>query len=346
MQKSPIFQAPSYKRTFLLMVDPSLLPFTLAKTPMRGYTQHRTKTGYYVSIGTQFGRGKYGKKTPEEIAMIRQAKFDALEVAVATINQHIMKEVFRESERLIQYWFTNVDQYFNRSSHLRYYPSKIIGYKRTKHVTRPKGNEDINRRRPPHKMSTKSYQLRHALHIETMNAFGSRLFVYPCYSRSKGYGTVDYVNILILGAPEKFGNHYVPSINKRIRGGSWGGISARYWTVWWKVFNQEVQRSQDRLNKYVRQYVKQFMRTKDNKVLFDPQLLNANTGKAREFKDYNRVKSSRFNINAKYSDLFKDDSEYAQYFKSDIDVANIKPIDTFHGAFETDMAKKIGRKGY
>jgi len=295
------------------MVNPTLLPFTL--TSITTGNLKPVKIGqYYVPMGRRFGTGKYGQKTPEKIQMARQAQMESLELSIKEIERFITKTVEHYADYLMRYWYSHVDQYFNRSSHARYYPSMIKGYRRTKHI--PMSN-DRNRLRKPHKMSTKSNQLRHALHPITLNAFGCRLYTYPCYSRSKGHGKTDYVNILILGAPEKFGNHYVPDLNRRLKGGSWGGISARYWGRWYTHFNREVEKVEARMNMEIKIYMDTFMKRSHNQILFNMQVMNS-AAKSREFKTYNEVKKRRANAEDEFSDVFKNDTEYSKAFSESV----------------------------
>jgi hypothetical protein len=295
------------------MVDPLLLPFTMNRITT-GNLKSVPVGQYYVSLGRRFGTGKYGQKTPEKIEMARNAQHEALKMVIADMDDHIQAIVRKYTMYLMRYWFSHVDQYFNRSSHARYYPSKIRGYKRTKHVPL----NDLNRKRQPHKMSTKSYQLRHALRPTSITAFGSRMFVFPCFSKSKGYGSTDYVTILILGASAKFGNHYVPDLNKRMRGGMWGGISAIYWRIWYNQFNREVQKVEDKMNLEIKIYINGIMKTKNNKVLFNTEVMRS-PAKLREFKTYNSVRKRRLNADDEFSDIFKDDTEYSKSFNEPID---------------------------
>jgi hypothetical protein len=149
-----------------------------------------------------------------------------------------------------------------------------------------------------------------------MDAFGARLFVYPCYSHGD-YSSEDYVTFLIAGASMRAGNHYVPSLNKRVKGGLWGGISASYWTRWQIVFNREVKNTQKRLNIRITEYVQKFSNRKGNDILFTADLVNQRV-KRREFDVYNKAVNSRFDVNFKFSNI-NDGSAYARDFVKAID---------------------------
>jgi hypothetical protein len=296
------------------MVNPELIPFTMNRIAT-GNLKSVPVGQYYVSLGRRFGTGKYGQTTPQKIDMARNAQHEALKMVIADMDEHIQAIVKKYTQYLIRYWFSHVDQYFNRSSHARYYPSKVRGYGRTKHVPLT----DLNRTRKPHHISSKSYQLRHALRPTSITAFGSRMFVFPCFSKSKGYGSTDYVAILILGASAKWGNHYVPDLNRRMKGGSWGGISAIYWRIWYNQFNREVQKTEDKMNLEIKIYINGIMKTKNNQVLFNTAVMKS-PAKIKEFKTYNSVRKRRLNADDEFSDIFKDDTEYSKAFSEPIDV--------------------------
>lgn len=307
--------SPVNKRTFFLMVDPTLVPFSLSTPqPVKGYKPIKTAQGYYVNVGMRFGTGKKGNLPVNENAQLQEKRYTQLNVAIEEINRVIVSYILEECTLLIQYWYSHLDAYFNRSSHGRYYPSKIRGFRKVKNIP-----STSVYKKPPHAMSTKTGQLKRALHVESVNFMGARLFVYPCYSHGN-YADVDYVTFLIMGAPLTMGNHYVPSLNKRIKGGMWGGITAAYWTRWQKVFNKQVKISQDRLNRRVKLYMDTFMRTRENQVLFNPQFM-ATKSKQREYKSYKAVDENRFNVNVKASDMFDEESEYSNYFTSPVNTS-------------------------
>ncbi len=327
----PSLSNPSTKRTFFLMVNPNLLPFTMNKTSA-GNLKSVSVGQYYVPLGRRFGTGTYKQTTPEKIEKARRVQQAALAAVVTDMDTQVKHIIKMHTAHLLRYWLSHVDQYFNRSSHARYYPSKIRGYRRTKRVPL----SDLNRKRPPHKMSSKSFQLRHALRVTSLTAFGSRMFVFPCFSRSKGHGSSDYVSVLILGAAPKFGNHYVPTLNRRMKGGVWGGISAIYWRIWYNQFNREVQKTEDRMNIEIKRYMNDIMRSKNNKVLFNPAVISS-SAKKKEFKVYTAVRKRRNNAEDEYSDVFKDDSEYSQTFKEPVDT---KVTPTWEDLMATQKKKR------
>lgn len=301
------------KRTFFLMVDPLLLPFSLSPpAQVKNYKPIKTTQGFYVNVGHGFGKTHKQGATQEYKDKFEASRYAQLDIAIAEINQVVVRYIAEESLNLIKYWNSNVDMYFNRSSHGRYYPERITGFRRVKNIPKK-----ATLKYPPHKMSTKTGQLRRALRLESINFMGARLFVYPCYSHGN-YSDADYVTFLVMGAPLKVGNHYVPQLNKRVYGGMWGGITAAYWTRWQNAFNKQVVKSQRRLNRRVKLYMDTFMKKRNNQVLFDPQMLTSKP-KQREHMMYKKYDENRFNASMKLSDIFDDESEYTKFLTSPID---------------------------
>jgi hypothetical protein len=98
----------------------------------------------------------------------------------------------------------------------------------------------------------------------------------------------------------------------------WGGITASYWTSWQTAFNRQVLASEIRLNRRVKRYMEQFMRARNNGVLFNPQIISSKP-KQREYKAFKAVQENRFTTNMRLSDMFDGESEYSNFFTAPVD---------------------------
>lgn len=261
-------------RTFMLVVDESLNPFT--KEPKVSDRYHR-----YTSI--QLKDGRWFNTTARKDAT------QAIYFSYARLIDKTIKEMVQaEARKLQNYWHAKVPQYFNRRSYGMFFSKKGYGrrtykYKRqSRSVRSVKGvytgkfkngpfitgpHDDFlyrTRGSPIPKKYTnrqqfagrhRTGQLRRALEVKNLSVSGCTLHVKPCYA-STGR-RVDYVKILMYGASGRYGHPYVPEFDRRIkaRNGYWRGISDMYWKRWQLDFQKKVREANVRLHNRISEYL-------------------------------------------------------------------------------------------
>jgi hypothetical protein len=179
------------------------------------------------------------------------------------IYDYILKLISREADRLIEYWRRNVNKYFNRRAYGRYFGSPNTGANISKNIkpfiitsTQMKSKANKPSTHPtPGKSFANTNQLASALKVMNVSVWEAQLYVGRVYAPTNG---VDYVQYLINGTSVVQGTPYIPELDKRIHveDGKWAGITSQYWGRWQKIFEDEIRRSETRLNIEIEEYVK------------------------------------------------------------------------------------------
>lgn len=203
---------------------------------------------------------------------------DDIQLAVTALNTKVMAIIDREIKMLMQYWQRSIRAFFNRTKRRSNTKSRLAG----------------------------------ALRVESMNSFGARFYVMPCYNMG-----VDYVDVLVKGAGPTIGNHYSPKYNARLPGGVWGGIPTTYWANWQRRFQNQIEISQKRLDREIRTLISSFKSTKHGNILYG----SANTA------DKNLAKKKEVALYKKQIDSKEGSSNYAKFF-SDQKKSDVKTITT------------------
>jgi len=242
------------KRSFTLSVDPSIIPITREKK--KGYNAIQLNNGMYFNTRAQL--------TGSQIVQLTYLQ---------NIEKFIKDQINVESRKLQQFWYQNVNKYFNRRAYgMFYYRGNRSGLLGSTRRFRGKYSNRQQYRRREH-----TGQLKRALTIRSKNLYGCELYVRPCYAKSGK--PVDYVNILINGAGPK-PKPYIPRLDKRINipGKMWRGISRSYWAIWQSVFEKQVNQANIRLNTKIENYLIA------NKILERKDIKRVSAG-ARKTKD-------------------------------------------------------------
>ncbi|MFA5760466.1 MAG: hypothetical protein WC877_01735 [Dehalococcoidales bacterium] len=275
-------------RTFKLEINPGILPFT--KEKMKGYS------GIQLSNGTWFN-------TKARVPGSQMVQVEYLR----NFEKYIKDAIIVESRRLIQFWYTNINKYFNRRAYgMYYYRGNKGGLLSATRRFRGRYSNKQQYRRREH-----TGQLKRALVLKEHNLTSATLYVKPCYAKS-GH-PVDYVNILMNGATAR-PKPYIPVLDKRINipGKYWRGISRSYWATWQAVFDKQVNAANTRLNRKIEQYVidKKIMERKDMRKARQSSKITKEIVNIRE-KEASRPapKSAKFQPSAfgtkRYNDLLK-----------------------------------------
>lgn len=169
-----------------------------------------------------------------------QSSKDTAGKIAATMAKYILKLVMKEAQRLISFWYNNVNMYFNRRSHGLRKPVKPKTPQRGKVKT-------------PYIANTQQHtgQLRRSLIVSKINIFGAELYAKRVHAKTNN---VDYIAILMRGASGG-PRAYIPHLDLRIKGGRWGGIPSTYWRAWQTRFDKEVMAAETRLNNDIIKYV-------------------------------------------------------------------------------------------
>ena len=195
----------------------------------------------------EVGKGIYFYSSKSyRLPQTKQAQIDFGHVMAKNI-QGIM---LVEAQRLQKFWFDRVNTYFNRRAthYNNWIKGSWVGFNRSKSLKPHPSNK-------PSAMykTTRQHtgQLRRALKIGTVTPFAIELYVAPCRAKTNG---MDYVTVLVKGA-NAGPRAYIPAFDLRVKNGSWGGISQRYWSLWQAVFLAEIARSEKRINAKIEQAI-------------------------------------------------------------------------------------------
>ena len=217
-------------RTFILTVNEGILPISRQKKP--GFNAIQRRDGTYFNtkariVGSQMVQMEY----------------------MTNFDKFINDAITTEARHLQQFWYNNVNKYFNRRAFGMYYYHSNTALLFSIRRFRGKYSNRKQFKRREH-----TGQLKRALTIRNKNTYGCELYVRPCYAKTGV--PVDYVNILMNGArPQP--KPYIPTLDRRvsIKGKYWGGISRSYWATWQSVFEKQVRAANTRLNHKIEQYV-------------------------------------------------------------------------------------------
>lgn len=224
IQDSPVQEKVRVKlvdyRTFIISINADVNPF--AASPKRGYNNIKMKNGLYFNYK--------GEKIPTE-------EF------TKNVQAYMLIEISKTVQYMIKYWRDHVNGYFNRRAYgIQFNKPKCNARNLRKDLHKHK-----SRRPSIGRMNTG--KLRNALRYTIPTPMGCKFFVIKCM-----HNGADYVNILIHGAGKHPGA-YVPSLDRRIRRGTWCGITNKYWIRWWKVFVRELYKQEDLLNQRIMKHM-------------------------------------------------------------------------------------------
>lgn len=191
---------------------------------------------------------------------------------------YITKLVEKEAQRLMKFWYDNVNMYFNRRAYGVSHHAGAYRNKRRQQLGRVKTAYIANSRQH-------TGQLRKAITLRKVNIYGAELYVRHVYAKTNN---VDYVDILMRGASRKRGA-YIPSFDLRIKRGIWGGIPSVYWLAWQTRFQKEIKNSEMKLQRQIESFIekrkvlntKQIRAARNNR--YNKEFINTIKGETRNF---------------------------------------------------------------
>lgn len=220
--------------------DPTTGPtrdFTLNVNPLVFHSKPSSDAGvnsYQVGRNVYFYMSKSYKLAESR---------DAHQKIVNMMSAHIIQLVNKEAQRLLKYWYDNVNLYFNRRAYgARYFHGTYRG--RTKQRGRVKTDYIANSRQH-------TGQLRRSLTIRSVTVYGADLYARRVHAKTNN---ADYIEILMHGASAHRGM-YVPQFDLRVKRGIWGGITPQYWRNWQTAFQKQVHLAEARVNADIEKYV-------------------------------------------------------------------------------------------
>lgn len=165
------------------------------------------------------------------------------EKIVTMMAGHIIKLVNKEAQRLLKYWYDNVNLYFNR---------RATGARYSRGRYRSKGPQR-GKVSTPYIANSRQHtgQLRRSLTIRSVTVYGADLYARRVHAKTNN---ADYIEILMHGAMARRGA-YVPSLDLRVKRGVWRGISSQYWRNWQVAFQKQVHLAEARINADIEKYV-------------------------------------------------------------------------------------------
>lgn len=228
-------------RTFYLSVNPWITPITRQK--IKGYNGLQLNDGSWFNISARI--------PGSQIVQIEYLR---------NYEKFVNDLLIGEARRLQQFWYQNVNKYFNRRAFgMYYYRGGRGGFLGASRRFRKKYTNRSQYRKREH-----TGQLKRALIVKSKSNSMVELYVRPCYAKTGR--PVDYVNILIRGATPKT-NPYIPVLDKRVNkpGSYWHGISPAYWAMWQAVFEKQITNANNRINNRIREYIisKKIMEARD-----------------------------------------------------------------------------------
>jgi len=161
---------------------------------------------------------------------------------VGIMYTHIMGLIIKEAQRLMSFWYDNINSYFNRRAHGWH----AGGPYSPKLPQRGKVNTIYIANSRQH-----TGQLRRSITLRSVNIYGAQLYARPVHAKTDNR---DYIDILMRGASGG-PRAYSPRLDLRLKGGIWKGIPSSYWQNWQFRFMREIRRSEARLNTQIEAYV-------------------------------------------------------------------------------------------
>jgi len=193
------------------------------------------------------------------------ASYKSEAILVGLMSQHILGLIQKEAQRLMKFWYNNVNMYFNRRAYGMGHAGGPMRVKRPQ-LGKVKNNYIANSRQH-------TGQLRRSLTLRTINIYGAQLYARSVHAKTDNR---DYIEILMHGA--KGGGAYNPALDHRVNHGRWGGIPSTYWMSWQHRFMREIRNSETRIQIQIEAYVEKMQ------VLSKKQIKAAREGyKSREF---------------------------------------------------------------
>lgn len=214
-------------RQFYLNVNP--IVFHAIQSNDRNIASHEVSKGVYFYMSKSY-RLEESKVTVGKIA--------------STMAAHIQRLVQKEAMKLVKFWQSSVNLYFNRRAY-------GIRYKRG--PRRIKNRQQLGKVSTPYIANSRQHtgQLRNSLIISKVNIYGAELYAKRVHAKTNN---ADYIEILMHGA-RAGPRAYNPSLDLRVKGGTWRGITPKYWMNWQTRFTKELRNAEKRLSNDIEQYV-------------------------------------------------------------------------------------------
>lgn len=162
---------------------------------------------------------------------------------VGVMYQHILNLIHKEVQRLMTFWYDNANLYFNRRAYGRWHASGPMRV-RSKQLGRVNTRYIANSRQH-------TGQLRRSITLRSVNMYGAQLYARRVHAKTDNR---DYIDILMHGAGPHPGA-YNPSLDLRVKHGTWKGIPNTYWMNWQHRFMREIRKSEARLEAQIEAYV-------------------------------------------------------------------------------------------
>jgi len=220
--------------------DPTTEPtrdFTLNVNPL---IFHAAPSPDKTIISYQVGRNVYFYMSKSyKLAETKEAH----QKIVNMMSAHIIQLVNKEAQRLLKYWYDNVNLYFNRRAY-------GVRYNRGRYRARGPQRGKVS---TPYIANSRQHtgQLRRSLTIRSISVYGAELYARRVHAKTNN---ADYIEILMNGAMAHQGA-YTPILDLRVKRGVWRGISPQYWRNWQVAFQKQIHLAEARVNADIEKYV-------------------------------------------------------------------------------------------